>query len=77
LNHRDYIVVILLGAFALGLVLVLSGCSAFEDSRGLNAGCDLVCKDCGEIKLNCKQQLELDTNSESAGTVGKTLTIGK
>ena len=55
------------------MFLVLAGCStsARLKTGDMTTGCDLVCKDCKEIKMKCNTELDTDTKTEgkSTGTV--------
>jgi len=63
---------VILGLFAAAVVLsflAMGGCSATGKDVDLHSGCDLVCKSCGEIKLNCNQSNSRDVNTENKGTI--------
>lgn len=60
--------------FTLSLtVLTIAGCSssAFDKGINLEAGCDLTCKKCGEVKLKCSQDNSSNKNhkEDKQGTV--------
>ena len=59
MNHRDYIVVILLGAFALGLVLVLSGCTTVSRESTADSKCEVeIYGVLTAAKLTCSDNID-------------------
>ena len=51
----------------ISFILLVSGCSVVDHERALNIECEAECVDCKDVKLRCKQNWEVDKETESQG----------